>query len=328
MNGAEVVAAALRHHPALLRSLVHQLAGVELPGPLALLPDAPLPTFRLASGAWFSVAVLDSSSDEERGGWPMALTLLAESTGVDGDLIVLTSSKNTGRWARRTQRREGLLGTRLSLVPLVLHVGLDEAEALLRGPSAHAALVAAWAVHRKDGPRSRAVAAEAARRLDGIPPAERSWWLHATLQLLNRAQLAHIQAMSDDLPRSEAFSQFCSAIESQAEARGKAGSVLRFLDLRRIPLSPEQRGYIASCADLPTADRWVESVFAAASKGAMLEAIFSPNAPPIPSAAELPELPDTDPVTPEPPPLTPDPPEATEPDETSPAPEAEESAQA
>lgn len=60
----------------------------------------------------------------------------------------------------------------------------------------------------------------------------------------------------------------------------------------------------------------------------MLEAIFSPNAPPIPSAAELPELPDTDPVTPEPPPLTPDPPEATEPDETSPAPEAEESAQA
>jgi len=334
MNGADVVEAALRHEPDLLRSLVHQLAGVDIGGPLSPLPDAPLTTFQGAAGSWFAVATLDATSKEQRGSWPLALSSLARATGADGDLVLLTSAKSAARWARRPLRREGLLGTRLSLTPYVLQIGLEEAEILVHGPSPHAALVAAWGVQRKDGPRTRAVVEALVRRLDEVPPEDRPWWLHATLQLLSATQLAHIRAMRDALPSSEAFSQFCSAIEAQAQARGKAASLLRFLELRRVPLSPEQRGFIASCSDLPTVDRWVEAVFSAASKGSMIEAIFNPIAPPLPPADLVPEPPDVDPVSPEPPPLTPEPPEARPspsalaPEVSSAAPEAEEIAQA
>jgi hypothetical protein len=299
MIGVEVVEAALRQEPELLRSLVHQLAGAELEGPLTLLHDAPLTAFQKPGGPWTALRVLEDPSEDDRATWPHLLADLARRTGTDGDLLILTPSRDTAKWAKKILHREGPLGTNQSLAPVVLRVGLDEAEALLDGPSPHAALLAAWGIQRKDGPRTRNALSALLARLDQIPGAERSWWLLATLQLLSGTQLAHIRAMRNDLPRSEAFSQFFQTVEAQAEARGKALSLLRYLDLRKIPLSPDQRAYIETCTDLPTADRWVEAAFSAERNGPILEAIFSVAPPPV--APPVPPVPPVDILTPEPP---------------------------
>lgn len=278
MIGAEVVEAALCQGPELLRSLVLQLAGTEMEGPLSLLPDTPTLTFQ-ASQSWIALRILEEPSEEDRASWPECMAELERRTKITGDLLVLTPSRDTARWAKKILHREGGLGTKQSLSPVVLRVGLDEAEILLDGPDPRAALLAAWGIQRKDGPRTRKVLAKILAKLDEIPSSERAWWLQATLQLLSETQLTHIRAMQNDLPRSEAFSQFFDQIEAQAEARGKARSLLKYLDLRKIPLSQEQRDFIESCIDLPTANRWVDAVFAADRNGTILEAIFSTDAP-------------------------------------------------
>ena len=299
MIGAEIVEAALCHEPELLRSLVLQLTDAELEGPLTLLPGMPLPTFQGPRG-WVALRVLEDPSEQDRAAWPLLLAEVARRVGSGGDLLVLTSSRDTARWAKKILHAGGPLGTRQTLAPVVLRVGLDEAEALLEGPP-RAALLSAWGIQRKDGPRTRTALVGLLARIDEIPAAERSWWLQATLQLLSATQLAHIRAMRNDLPRSEAFSQFVGAVEAQAEARGKARSLLRYLDLRRIPLSPEQRSFIEGCTDLPTADRWVEEVFSAERNGTILEAIFRADEPPPPAPEPVPEPPAVDHQTPEPP---------------------------
>ncbi|MCS6900185.1 MAG: hypothetical protein RMJ98_10585 [Myxococcales bacterium] len=299
MIGAEIVETALGHKPELLCSLVLQLTDTGLEGPLTPLPGMPLPTFQGPRG-WVALRILEVPKEEDRATWPLLLSEVERQVGSSGDLLVLTSSRDTARWARKVLQQEGPLGTRRTLVPAVLRVGLDEAEALLAGPMPHAALISAWGIQRKDGPRTRAALAKILGRIDEIPGAERSWWLWATLQLLSATQLAHIRAMRNDLPRSEAFSQFVSAVEAQAEARGKARSLLRFLELRKIPLSPEQRSFIEGCTDLPTANRWVEEVFSAERNGTMLEAIFRVDSPP-PASERVPEPPAVDLQTPEPP---------------------------
>jgi hypothetical protein len=299
MIGAEIVEAALCREPELLRSLVHQLTEAGLAGPLTLLPDAPLTTFQGPEGRWAALRVLEDPSEDDRNAWPLLLADLTRRTGTDGDLVILTSSRDTARWAKKVLHHNGPLGTKRTLSPLVLRVGLDEAETLAEAPSPHGALLAAWGIQRKDGPRTRTALLRLLPRLDEIPLPDRSWWLQATLQLLSATQLAHIRAMRNDLPRSEAFSQFFAVVEAQAEARGKARSLLRYLDLRKIPLSPEQRGFIEGCADLPTANRWVEAVFSSDQNGAILEAIFSLEAPPPPEP--VPEAPLVDLQTPDPP---------------------------
>ncbi len=313
MLGAEVgpaiIETALRRTPALLPELLQHLAGVELEGPLEPVVEGPVATFRRTDGTWLAATVIDQADDERRASWPALVTLLGRHHGTDGDLVVLTSSKEAARWAKKLQHRDGPLGTRLTMAPFVMHAGLDEAENLVVEASPATALIAAWAVHRKDGPRSRRVLIDVLRRLDALPVTERRWWLLATLRLLSGPQLAHIASMRHDLPRSEAFDQFCHALEAQAEARGKSATLLRLLDARSLPLSPEQRDFIARCHHLPTVDRWLDVAFASPDQGVLLAAIFAPADPPVlpdptdPAA----DMPPVDLMTPDPPPVTLDP---------------------
>lgn len=314
MNGADVgaaiIEAALHHTPGLLAELLRQLAGAEIEGDLSPLEGAPLPAFRRPDGAWLAATVVDQNDDDVRAGWPALVSLLSRHAGADGDLVVFTSSKDTARWAKKLQHRDGPLGTRLTMAPLVVHAGLDEAERLVVDASPAAALIAAWAVHRKDGPRSRRVLASALARLDELPDSrDRRWWLLATLRLLSGPQLAHIASMRSALPRSEAFAQFCTSLEAQAEARGKAAALLRLLDARSLPLSPDQRAFIARCHHLPTVDRWLDVAFATTEPGPVLTAIFEPADPPVlpdPTDPEA-EMPAVDILTPDPSPVTLDP---------------------
>lgn len=275
MNGAEIVEAALHREPELLRSLLYQLADIELTGELGQLDGLPLLAFRVERG-WLAVVVLDGIDEARRRSWLAALVEIGQRTGEAGDLLVVTSNKRVARWARRPLRQTGGLGTRVSLAPVVIQVGLDEAEQIVQGPSPQAALVAAWAVQRKVGPRSLAVAQAALVFLDEVAEPDRGWWLDASLQLLNTTQLAHLQTMTRDMPRSEAFAQFCSSLEERAEARGKARALLRFLEARGVPLSPEQRTHIEQQGDLSVVSMWLDRVYPAASTGEMLEAIFGP----------------------------------------------------
>jgi hypothetical protein len=87
----------------------------------------------------------------------------------------------------------------------------------------------------------------------------------------------------DETPESAAFRSFKGAIEAEAEARGAGQALLRFLELRGVALSDEQRAHVVGCRDPQLVRRWVDRVFGATTTGAMLEAIFA--AEPAPAAS-------------------------------------------
>ena len=91
----------------------------------------------------------------------------------------------------------------------------------------------------------------------------------------------------DETPESAAFRSFRGAIEAEAEARGAGQALLRFLELRGVPLSDEQRAHVAECRDPLLVRRWVDRVFGAPTTGAMLEAIFA-SAPAAPASEPAP----------------------------------------
>jgi hypothetical protein len=298
----DILVLALRERPGLLASLLERLMGSEVKGALVLQPSDP-PLARCSDGAdgadgagvaaqtgraaaadvvvlgespaFVVVEVIERRDEARRAGWPLLLAAQAARTGQPGELLVLTSSKRVARWASRAIVVRGPLGTTLRVKPLVLLLGLEAAERLVDEAASDLAVAAAWAVHRKYGPRSSQVARRALLLTDLQGEPWRSTQLHGILRVLHQRTLLDLLAMTpDELPESEAFRRFKDALISEAEARGKAGALLRYLELRGISLSPEQQTHVAACRDLSTVDRWVEGVFSAGTKGEMIEALF------------------------------------------------------
>jgi hypothetical protein len=277
MAGTEIVHAALRARPEMVVELLRRLAPEqEIPqfslveGPPPLLPHAPAPLLLVAPGSWVLVQVLSSFEPALPPALGAALARIERERG-PGDVVLIVARTSVARRARSARGWSGPLGTRIRVTPRVLRLGLRAAEELAGG-DASLGLVAAWAAQHRQGPRSREVAAQAVAQAAQVDPG----WLRATLQLLSGPQLAHIAAMSiDETPESAAFRSFRGAIEAEAEARGAGQALLRFLELRGMPLSDEQRAHIAGCRDPLLVRRWVEQVFSAATTGAMLEALFA-----------------------------------------------------
>lgn len=272
----EILVRLLRERPELIPSFLQRAAGVELEGALTLAAYEQADLLLVGGSPRFVlIEVLDERDDARRARWPQLITELAARYGAPGELLVLTASGKLARWAHRAVTQRGPLGTTLRLRPLVALVGLDLAEELLSDEHPEHAVFSAWATHHKHGPRSLHIARRALLLADRVDEPYRALHQQATLRVLPLSTLMDLISMTpDDLPESEAFAQFKQTLFTEAAAHGRAGALLRFLSLRGVALSDEQKEHIERCRDLSVVDAWVERVFAASTTGEMLEAIF------------------------------------------------------
>jgi hypothetical protein len=184
--------------------------------------------------------------------WPLAASVLLDEHRAMGELLVLTHRRRVARWAAHAIVWRGPYGTRLALEPLVLWVNLDAAEQLLREKEPELALVAAWALQGKCGPRSKALAVHAMERTADLPDPVRAQQGRAIMQLLSAPLRQHLHAMMlkdlDKVPQSKSFKKFLRSIEGPAEERGKAEglrvAVLDACELLGIVLTEAQRAQL------------------------------------------------------------------------------------
>jgi hypothetical protein len=238
MPGAphEILIMALRERPALLATLLERLEGKPAPAALRVVdsalrfadvkdvrPDLVLTAPELP---WVVLEVQHAVDEVKQRRWPLVAAVLLDEHRAMGELVVLTTQRRVARWAARAVRWVGRLGTRLSLTPLVLRVDLDAAERLLSEPEPELALVAAWALGPKHGPRARRLAQRALERTAGLAEPVREQQIRAILQLLGVRLREHLQAMwlkdLDKVPQSKSYRAFVQAISSAVEARAVA----------------------------------------------------------------------------------------------------------
>ncbi|HEU4537459.1 MAG TPA: hypothetical protein VFS00_25245 [Polyangiaceae bacterium] len=172
----------------------------------------------------------------------------------------------------------------------MLRVDLGEAERLVREGEPELALVAAWALQGKSGPRSKALALRALERTASLPEPMQRRQGRAIMQLLSAPLRQHIQAMLlkglEQIPQSKSFKKFMRSIEGPAEARGqakgeakgkakgKAEVLVKYLEQKGVTLTAKRRQRIESCTDLAQLDRWLERAFAASTREELVDAVF------------------------------------------------------
>ncbi|HEU4535915.1 MAG TPA: hypothetical protein VFS00_17445 [Polyangiaceae bacterium] len=314
MPGAahEILILALREQPSLLATLLERLTGRPAPGPLTVADSAlrfadvkevrPDLVLEAPGLPWAALEVQHEVDATKQRRWPLAASVLLDEHGAMGELLVLTHRRRVARWAAEQIVWQGPRGTRLALYPLVLWVDLDAAEGLLREGEPALALVAAWALQGKGGPRSKALPVRAVERTAALPEPVRTRQGRAIMQLFGKPLRDHLHAMLlkdlEKVPQSKSFKKFLRAIEGPAEARGKAKgeakgkaegkaegkvegraegearALLKYLEQRGVALTAERRQRIEGCTDLAQLDRWLERAFAAPNRERLVEAVF------------------------------------------------------
>jgi len=184
---------ALARRPERIEAMARALLGRTL-GPLAVADSTlhrrssdevrPDLVFRTGAGSgWLAVEVKLGIDEAKARRWPMAMSLLRDQKGAMGDLLVLTPSRSVARWARAVADGEGPLGTVMSLRPVVL-CAAEHLERLLDPRSPSLALLAAFAVAHRRGPRALDVVVRALACTQELPVALRREQMHAILTLL------------------------------------------------------------------------------------------------------------------------------------------------
>ncbi|HEU4535476.1 MAG TPA: hypothetical protein VFS00_15210, partial [Polyangiaceae bacterium] len=175
----EILILALREQPSLVAMLLARLTGRPAPGPLTVADSAlrfadvkevrPDLVLRAPGLPWAVLEVQHAVDEAKRRRWPLAASVLLDEHQAMGEFLVLTHRRSVARWAAHDIAWQSARGTRLTLEPLVLRVDLGEAERLVREGEPELALVAAWALQGKSGPRSKALALRALERTASLP---------------------------------------------------------------------------------------------------------------------------------------------------------------
>lgn len=284
----EILVMALREQPALLATLLERLTNRSWPGTLSVVDSAvrfadvkevrPDILYGGASVPWLVAEVQHEVDEAKPRRWPLVTGVLLDEHGRMGDLLVLTASRRVARWARRAVTWEGPLGTRLRLRPVVLEVTLDTVEQHLLDPSQPSlALVAAWAVQKRYGPRSRQTVRSALEVTERLEEPVRSVQVRAILQMLNERLLAHLEELTmnlDAIPKSEAYQKFEQALETRGRVRASREALLRYLDRRGVVVTAEQRAHVEGCTDPRLLERWLDAAFAARENDALVKVLF------------------------------------------------------
>jgi hypothetical protein len=299
----EVLIVALREQPSLLGALVAKLTGISLPRGLKPVDSAvrfvktaevrPDLLFSLKHRKRWVIVELQGRPDPvKRRRWLLVASVLLDQTGALGDVVVITARRDVARWAKRVAHHRGQLGTRLSLTPLVLHLGPEEVEGLLDEERPELALFAAWAMQSRHGPKARSVVERALDLTSRLPAPLRGAQMRAIVSVLSERMLALLREASmnpDKIPETPAARKTRLFLEAQGrkrgriegerkgeakgELKGKRDALLALLKARGFSVSAQQQAMVRECADIAELDRWIVK---AATASSMDEVLGSP----------------------------------------------------
>jgi hypothetical protein len=219
--------------------------------------------------------------------WPVLVGILLNEHDAMGDLLILTPYRHVAQWASNACREAGPLGTQNRMMPAVLCISDDKVDSLLDEACPRLAFFAAWAMHKRYGPRAQAVVEKALRITNTLPRSLRTEQTHAIFDVLNKRLLSKLKEKPmpqrlSKIPESAFLNQWWSELqaigesigEARGEVRGKAEGkredLLMIFDARGLRLSVKEKARILECTDIPTLDLWLADALRASSVKATL----------------------------------------------------------
>ena len=136
----------------------------------------------------------------------------------------MPACRDVARWALKVAHLRSRLGTRLTLTPVVLHLGEDDAEALLDEGRPELSLFAAWAMHSRHGPKARAIVERALELTSQLRAPLRRAQMRAIVSVLSERMLAMLREASmnpDKIPETPAARKTRLFLEAQGRKRGR-----------------------------------------------------------------------------------------------------------
>jgi len=272
---------ALSERPDLLGELAIRLLGRSLPPgarvadpvvrlaqPLEVRPDL---LFELDAG-WAAVEIQGEPDADKRRRWPLLVSAVSDRLGTPGDLVVITFSHAVARWASAVADLRGPLGTRLSVVPVVLLLTAGRVDALLDDQRPELALFAAWAIQKQHGERAKSVVRRALAVTAHLSEPLRGAQERAILAMLSEQMAAWLREVTMDpakIPEGPAMKLFRAEGEAkgraEGEARGRAEALLAIFETRALPVTETERARISECTDLALLERWIKRAVTATS---------------------------------------------------------------
>lgn len=296
----ELLVALLRAHPQLLLDLLgaafgrsaegyvdvltasENLTEIEPPERRADLVLLIRPSPEHAPTAAWVVEVQLRPDPRKHYAWPVYVAVLRARLRCAVSLVVLALDESTAAWCRRPISLDdaGSVVRPIVIGPgQVAFVDIDRAR---RQPEL--ALVATLA-HRAQ-PTALAQARTLLRALDDVDDARAAWYADIVLELAGDAVRAALEA--EMIPEGREFrSEFMRRIVAESEARGIAAgeargqadgaraaigaAIVKVLEARGIPVSPEHHSRIAECTDRETLDAWLVRAVSVADADALFD---------------------------------------------------------
>ena len=295
----DVLVQALREDATLLPAILSRLRQGHLPpltGPIdsavrftrpaEVRPDVTRRTER----GWVVGEVQNKIDPIKRRRWLLAAAILHDETQQMGDVIVLTASASVARWARKVAHVRGPAGTRLQLTPVVVHLSLRRAKALLDPQAPQLALFAAWAMQHRHGPAAARVVEAAFDLTDHLPPPLRQAQWRAIFDVLSDKMLSRLREAAmhpDRVTERPAVRKTRLLLESIGEKRGleqgraeaARSSLLMVLSERGLGPTDEERAHIEACSDVAQLGLWLRRAVTAASVADVLAATVTATRP-------------------------------------------------
>ncbi|MBK8255775.1 MAG: hypothetical protein IPK82_24295 [Polyangiaceae bacterium] len=260
-------------------------SAVRLTHPVEIRPDVVYQT----RGGWLVVEVQNKVDPTKRRSWFGAVTALRVAHALMGDIVVITASRAVARWAAKVAVETGLIGTTIRLTPVVVYLGLKQAQTLLDPAFPELGLCAAWAMKHRHGRTAARVVERAIDLADRLPKPLRKVQWRAIFNVLGekmRFRLREASMHPDRVPESPATRKLRLFLEANAEKRGRAEGeakgraegeahgervALRIvLDQRGLNPTAAQLATINSCSDPKLLKLWLERSVAASSVAEVL----------------------------------------------------------
>ncbi len=289
----EIPVARLSEDPSLLPALAEKLLGrrargrprpidstVRFVDPAEIRPDLILG--RGKRGPWDAVEVQRRIDRRKEHRWALLVPLLQNERGRMGDLWVITASPRTAAWARTACDAAGPNGTRSRVEPIVLLVGPEEVDALLDEGRPSLAFFAAWAMHRRRGPKAEQVVLRAMEISDLLPDqALRERQEADIMGVLDRRLAEKLEEKIMEAKRSteprwmlemkhRMFGEFEAGLLAKGKAEGRRDALILILEGRGLSITRPQRAAILACDDLAKLDRWIAASGTTASVAELL----------------------------------------------------------
>jgi hypothetical protein len=295
MPGAphDILVAAFHEQPSLLAAALERLTHTPTRGRLRVADSVrrivrevevrPDNVFEGGDPPWTVVEVQNEIDPAKPRRWAVLVGAMFDAYGALGDVVVFTANRAVAGWAKTAVRFRTRRGTLLVIEPVVIHLDEETARSLLDPRRPALALLAAWAMHERHGPRAQQIVARALDLTEQLPRRLRDSQRSAILAAMNDAMLGHLKkwaAHPELLPMRPAVRQFLRDMEAIGEAKGEAigeakgkqDALLSVLAARGLAVTAADRARIKGCDKAATLDRWLVRAVTAPSVTAVLGA--------------------------------------------------------